>query len=60
MSDQLAYNITKAIFDHHKELVATHKEASSITFANQKEAFSALPWHPGALKFYAERKVNMK
>jgi uncharacterized protein len=60
MSDQLAYNITKAIFDHHKDLVAVHKEATSITFANQKEANSALPWHPGALKFYSERKVNMK
>ncbi len=60
MSEQLAYNITKALFDHHKDLVAVHKEASSITFANQKETFSAIPWHPGALKYYKERGVNMK
>ena len=60
MSEQLAYNITKAIFDHQKELVAVHKEASSLTLANQKEAYSALPWHPGALRFYKERGVNMK
>ena len=38
MSEQLAYNITKTIFDHQKELIAVHKEASSITLANQKEA----------------------
>jgi TRAP transporter TAXI family solute receptor len=60
MSEQLAYNITKAIFDHQKELVAVHKEASGISLANQKEANSALPWHPGALRFYKERGVKMK
>jgi TRAP transporter TAXI family solute receptor len=60
MSEQLAYNITKVIFDNQKALVAVHKEAESLTLANQKEANSALPWHPGALKFYKERGVNMK
>ncbi|MES2562854.1 MAG: TAXI family TRAP transporter solute-binding subunit [Pseudomonadota bacterium] len=60
MSEQLAYNITKVIFDHQKELVAVHKEATSIALANQKESNSALPWHPGALKFYKERGVSMK
>ena len=60
MSEQLAYNITKAIFDHQKDLVAVHKEAANITLANQKEANSAIPWHPGALKYYKERGVKMK
>jgi len=60
MSEQLAYNITKAVFDHQKELVNVHKEAANITLANQKEANSALPWHPGALKFYKEKGVKMK
>ena len=60
MSEQLAYNITKAVFEHQKELVAVHKEAANITLANQKEANSALPWHPGALKYYKERGVKMK
>ena len=60
MSEQLAYNITKTIFDHQKELVAVHKEAAGISLANQKESNSALPWHPGALRFYKERGVKMK
>ena len=60
MSEQLAYQITKAIFDHQKDLVAVHKEASNITLANQQEANSAVPWHPGALRYYKERGVNMK
>ena len=60
MSDQLAYNITKSLFENHKELVAVHKEAASISLANQREANSALPWHPGAVKYYNERGVKMK
>ena len=60
MSEQLAYNITKAIFDHQKDLVAVHKEAQGLSLANQREGNSALPWHPGALKFYKERGVKMK
>src|SRR5688500_9698620 len=60
MSEQLAYNITKAIFDYQKDLVTVHKEATNITLANQKEANSAIPWHPGALKYYKEKGVKMK
>ena len=60
MTEQLAYNITKALFEHQKELVAVHKEAANITLANQKESNSAVPWHPGALKYYKERGVKMK
>jgi TRAP transporter TAXI family solute receptor len=60
MSEQLAYNITKAIFDHTKDLIAVHKEATGITLAGQRESLSALPWHPGALKYYKERGAKMK
>jgi len=60
MNEQLAYNITKTLFDHQKDLVAVHKEASNITLANQQEANSAIPWHPGALKYYKEKGVKMK
>ena len=60
MNEQLAYNITKAIFDHQKDLIAVHKEATNITLAGQKEANSAVPWHPGALRYYKEKGVKMK
>ena len=60
MSEQTAYNITKAVFDYQKDLVAVHKEAANITFQNQKEADSPVPWHPGALKFYKEKGVKLK
>ena len=60
MNERLAYNITKTVFDHQKDLVAVHKEAANITLANQKEANSAIPWHPGALRYYKEKGVKMK
>jgi TRAP transporter TAXI family solute receptor len=60
MNEQTVYNITKAVFEHQKELIATHQEAANIKLDNQKEANSPLPWHPGALRYYKERGVKMK
>ena len=60
MSEQTAYNITKAMFDHRKDLIAVHKEAENIKLENQKENATPTPWHPGALKFYKEKGVKMK
>ncbi|MGH6770861.1 MAG: TAXI family TRAP transporter solute-binding subunit [Xanthobacteraceae bacterium] len=59
MSDQTAYNIVKTFIEKQKELVAVHREAASITLANQKTANTPIPWHPGALKYYKEKGVKM-
>jgi TRAP transporter TAXI family solute receptor len=59
LSEQTAYNIVKAIFDHRKDLIAVHKEAENFKLENQKTASSPLPWHPGALKYFKERGVKM-
>ena len=59
MSDDLAYQVTKAVFEYKAELVAVHKEAESITLDSQKRANSPVPFHPGAAKFYAEKGVNV-
>jgi TRAP transporter TAXI family solute receptor len=55
MPDDQAYKIVKAVFDHHKELVAVHKEYSNVTIANQKQVSSPIPFHPGAVKFIREK-----
>jgi TRAP transporter TAXI family solute receptor len=60
MSDQTVYNIVKAMFDHRKDLIAVHKEAENIKLENQKAAATPTPWHPGALKYYAEKGVKLK
>ena len=60
LSEQAAYNIVKTIFDKRAEMIAVHKEAENFKLETQKEAASSVPWHPGALKYYKERGVNMK
>jgi TRAP transporter TAXI family solute receptor len=59
MDDKTAYNIVKAVFDHRDELVRVHKEAENIKFENQKTEASSIPWHPGAIKFFAEKGIKI-
>jgi TRAP transporter TAXI family solute receptor len=59
MDEKTAYNIVKAVFDHRDELIHAHKEAENFKLENQKTTASPLPWHPGALKFYAEKGVKI-
>jgi len=58
MPDDLAYNILKTIFDKKAELVAVHKEAENFDPKNQPGR-SSLPWHPAAIKFFAEKGVKL-
>jgi hypothetical protein len=53
MSEDMAYKITKAIFENKQMLVATHKIAEfTVPEASAKK--SPIPVHPGALKYYKE------
>lgn len=59
MDDKTAYAITKAMFDHRDELIRVHKEAENIKLENQKTEASSIPWHPGAIKFFAEKGIKI-
>ena len=59
MSEELAHTLVKLIFDRKADLVAVHKEAENIDLKNQKTDASPVPWHPGALKYFAETGVKM-
>ena len=59
MSDQDAYNIVKTIFDKKADLVAVHGEAKNFDLKNQVKDYSPIPWHPGAVKYFAEHGVKM-
>jgi len=59
MPDDMAYNIIKTIFDKKADLVAVHKEAESIDYKYQLKANSPIPWHPAAIKYFAEKGVQM-
>jgi uncharacterized protein len=59
MPEQLAYDIVRTIFERKADLVAVHQEANSINLKNQTKANSSIPWHPGAVKYFAEKGVQM-
>jgi TRAP transporter TAXI family solute receptor len=59
MDDKTAYNIVKAMFDHKADIVAVHKEAENFKLENQKKEASPVPWHPGAVKFFAEKGIKL-
>ena len=59
MSDDLAYKLTQIIFDKKADLVAVHQEAANIDYKYQLKDNSPVPWHPGALKYYADKGVKM-
>jgi TRAP transporter TAXI family solute receptor len=59
MPDQVAYDIVKTFIEKQPELVAVHREAESITLANQSPKNSPVPWHPGAQKYFKEKGVAM-
>ena len=59
MSDKMAYDIVKTLFEKKAELVAVHREAENIDFKNQAIA-SPLPFHPGAKKYLEEKGVKVQ
>jgi len=56
-SAELAYQITKLIFERRGELAAVHKEAANITLIGAAGR-SPVPFHPGAIRYFRERGVE--
>ena len=54
MSDDLAFAITKVLFEHRDELAAIHPEAAKLRL-DTAIAGSPAPFHPGAIRYYRER-----
>ena len=56
MSDDLAYDLTKVLFDKQRDLAAIHPEGARLTLETAIEG-SPAPYHPGAIRYYRERAV---
>ena len=54
MSDALAYDITKALFDHQAQIAAIHPEGRNLMLATAVTG-SPVPYHSGAIRYYKER-----
>ena len=59
MDDKTAYNIVKTIFDKRTDLIAVHKEAENFKLESQKASATPIPFHPGALKYFAEKGIKV-
>ncbi len=56
VSDELAYQMTKQLFENLDTLVASHQAASQIDMAKALEGMP-IPLHPGAERYYREMGV---
>jgi TRAP transporter TAXI family solute receptor len=56
MNEQLAYDITKTMFDNLADIQASHPAAQALTLETAVQG-SSIPFHPGALRFYREQGV---
>jgi len=59
IDDKTAYNIVKTIFDKRDDLIAVNKEAMNFKLSNQTNAATPIPFHPGAIKYYAEKGIKL-
>ena len=56
VSDEIAYEMTKVLFENLSTLEASHKAASLIKLANALDGMP-IPLHPGAEKYYREQGI---
>ena len=59
MSDQLAYDIVKTVFDHKDDLIRVHAEAKNFDYKYQTPGAAVIPFHPGARKYFAEKGIKL-
>lgn len=58
MSEKVAYDVVKTLFDRQPDLVLAHRESENMTLQNQTIGASPVPWHPGALRFFKEKGIT--
>jgi TRAP transporter TAXI family solute receptor len=55
----LAYKLTKLMLEKREDLSKVHKEALNIKAENQRSQNAGIPWHPAALKYFAENGIKV-
>lgn len=60
MRENVIYDIVKTLFDHKSDLMTSSTEARFISPESQTPEGSPIPFHPGAIRYFAEKglKVN--
>ena len=58
--DQVAYDIVKTLFERKTEMERVHPESRNFDMKYQTNAGSVVPFHPGAIKYFAEKGVKVQ
>lgn len=59
MPDDVAYGIVKTVFERKSEMMAVHKEFGTLSLDYQTRGAAAIPYHPGAAKYFAEKGLAL-
>ncbi len=59
VSDQLAYDIVKTIFERKEDLVRVHADARHFEYKYQTNGAAVIPYHPGARKYFVEKGIKL-
>ncbi|ALM51518.1 TAXI family TRAP transporter solute-binding subunit [Halomonas huangheensis] len=59
MDEELAYQVTKALFEHTDELIAIHPAANDTTVKFSVDS-TPIPFHAGALRYYEEAGAEIQ
>lgn len=57
--EDIAYKLTKVMLEKREDLGKVHKEGLNIKAENQKSSLAGVPWHPAALKYFAEKGIKV-
>jgi TRAP transporter TAXI family solute receptor len=60
MPEDLAYKLTKVMLEKRQDLALVHAEANNIKLEWQTSNRAGIPWHPGALKYFAEKGIKVE
>jgi len=58
--DQVAYDIVKTMFERKADMERVHPESRNFDMKYQTNAASVVPFHPGAIKYFAEKGVKVQ
>jgi uncharacterized protein len=57
--EDLAYKLTQIMLEKREDLGRVHKEGLNIKVENQKTQNVGIPWHPAALKYFADKGIKI-
>jgi TRAP transporter TAXI family solute receptor len=58
MDEKLVYDVVKTLFEKKADLVAVHSEAKNLDLGEQYGGGSPIPFHPGAMRYFAEKGLK--